>query len=76
MYKNILNQPDYFQFLVQSKLFQFSNSLYVVGISNYYTHSFFEDKVRRLQDSITHMGVSIVCGALTSLLCSVPLFFE
>ena len=48
---------------------------YVVHISNHYVESAYSDKFRRLQDSLTHMGVSIISGAFTSLSSTIPLFF-
>ena len=35
----------------------------------------YSDRFSKLQDSLAHMGISIISGAITSLSSTVPLFF-
>lgn len=48
---------------------------YVVHLANHYVESVYKDKFRRMQDSLTGVGISIVSGAITTLGSSLPLFF-
>lgn len=55
---------------------------YVVHFSNHYVESVYEDRYRRVQESLGHIGISIISGAITTLgsssvvLFATVLFFE
>ena len=55
---------------------------YVVHLANHYIESVYEDRFRRMKDSLTGIGISIVSGAITTIgsgifmFMATVLFFE
>jgi len=47
---------------------------YVVHLASHYVHSEFDDRENRMRDSLREMGISILSGAITTILATVTLF--
>ena len=47
---------------------------YVVHLANHYVESVYIDRFRRMKDSLTGIGISIVSGAITTILSGIFLF--
>ena len=47
---------------------------YVVHLASHYVHSEFEDRENRMRDSLREMGISILSGAITTILATITLF--
>ena len=48
---------------------------YVVHFANHYVESIYDDRYRRVQESLGHIGISIISGAITTLGSSAIVFF-
>jgi predicted RND superfamily exporter protein len=47
---------------------------YVVHLASHYVHSEFDDRENRMRDSLREMGISILSGAITTILATITLF--
>jgi protein dispatched 1 len=48
---------------------------YVVHLANHYVEWAYEDRFRRMQDSLTGIGISVVSGAISTIASGIFLFF-